>query len=437
MDSSAGMRLLATLMAAAALAGCSGGSDGAGEVGAGVGHDAGFANDPGRLADFDVAAPAPANTSRAASPIVAASLPPRVFAMTRHRIMDPSGFEKPMLAATALVPAGWKADGKVVWAPHGQCGPDYALQWQALSPDASSAVSMLPAPNWMGVRTAFPFQQSDTCPQAFHTSAREWLEATARQILPGARVLDYRSLDEEVRPLREMLAQLPPLPVVQGFEGNVVIEAGEILVAFEENGRDMRAALSGTATIARTRLADIMTSQLIMDQVQGTPSGITLVKAPNGSLDLDLRRRVLTSVRYDSGWARRIAEFNARKQAQTAQTSAQIMSMNAAASADRLRASQAAHEARMGSLRETQNIMNGIYEDRQLTNDRMHRERIEAIRGVETYADPVAGAPVQLDNNYQHAWRVNGRDDTYILSNDVNFDPRNHGVDAQQLQRLP
>lgn len=429
MEGSAGTRLLVTLMAAAALAACSGGGD----VLADAGDDP--ADDTVEDAGHDASTVGRANT--AADRAAVASLPPGVFAMTRYRIVDPSGFEKPMLAATALIPAGWKAEGKVVWAPHGQCGLDYALQWQAVSADGTSAVAMLPMPQWMGVRTAYPIEQSATCPQAFHTSAREWLEATARQILPGARVLDYRSLDEEVRPLREMLAQLPPPPVVQGFEANIAIEAGEVLVAFEENGRDMRAALSGVATIARTRLADVMTSRLAMDQVQGTPSGFILVKAPNGSLDLDLRRRVLTSLRYDPDWARRIAEFDARKQAQTARTNAEIMRMNAAASAERLQASQRAHEARMGALRETSDIMNGIYEDRQLTNDRMHRERIEAIRGVETYADPVAGAPVQLDNNYQHAWRVNGRDDTYILTNDVNFDPRNHGVDAQQLKPLP
>ena len=91
----------------------------------------------------------------------------------------------------------------------------------------------------------------------------------------------------------------------------------------------------------------------------------------------------------------------------------------------------------MQSLRETSDIMNGIYNDRQVASDRQQRERIEAIRGVETYNDPVAGRPVQLDSTYQHAWRVNNRDDTYILTNDVNFNPGAYDIDAQPLKPLP
>ena len=52
----------------------------------------------------------PAEAAQAAG--VAAPLPPGVFRMSRAQIMDPSGFEKPVLAATVLVPASdwvWSA----------------------------------------------------------------------------------------------------------------------------------------------------------------------------------------------------------------------------------------------------------------------------------------------------------------------------------------
>ena len=42
-----------------------------------------------------------------------AALPQGVFEMTRVQIMDPAGFDKPLLAATALVPAGWRPEGGV------------------------------------------------------------------------------------------------------------------------------------------------------------------------------------------------------------------------------------------------------------------------------------------------------------------------------------
>lgn len=367
----------------------------------------------------------------------AAPLPPGVYQMSRVQIMDPSGFEKPLLAATALIPAGWRAEGGVVWGPYKQCGSDYATQWQVVSPDGASVLSMRPMPQWQGARSAYPTGQPGSCPQAFHTSVRAYLEASAKQLFPGARVLDYRALDEEVKPLRDMMAQQPPLPQVQGFQSQITIEAGEILIGFNEKGREMRGAVSAMATISRTRIADIMNpSQIAVETVNGTPANFMVVKAPNGQLDLGLRKRVLSSLRFDGEWARRISAFNARKQAEAAKTSQDILTSNAAASAANLRASANAHQARMNTLRETNDIMNGIYDNRQLASDRQQRERIEAIRGVETYNDPVAGAPVQLDNTYQHAWRVNNRDNTYILTNDVNFNPGAYDIDAQQLKPL-
>jgi hypothetical protein len=368
----------------------------------------------------------------------AAPLPPGVYAMSRVQIMDSSGFEKPLLAATALIPAGWRGEGGVVWGPNKQCGTDYATQWQAISPDGASVLSMRPMPQWQGARSAFPAGPPGPCPEGFYTSVRAYLEASAKQLFPGARVLDYRALDEEVKPLRDMMAQQPPLPQVQGFQSQITVDAGEILIAFNEKGREMRGAVSAMATISRTRIADIMNpSQIALETVNGTPINFMVVKAPNGQLDLGLRKRVLSSMRFEGEWTRRTNAFNARKQAASAKTNQDILTSNAAASAARLQASASAHEARMKTLRETNDIMNGIYDNRQLASDRQQRERIEAIRGVETYNDPIAGAPVQLDNTYQHAWRVNNRDNTYILTNDANFNPGAYDIDAQQLKPLP
>jgi hypothetical protein len=66
-------------------------------------------------------------------------------------------------------------------------------------------------------------------------------------------------------------------------------------------------------------------------------------------------------------------------------------------------------------------------------SDRAQRERIEAIRGVETYNDPIAGGTVQLDNTFNHAWRVAGSE-SYLLTKDPNFDPRAFNIEAQKLQ---
>jgi hypothetical protein len=66
----------------------------------------------------------------------------------------------------------------------------------------------------------------------------------------------------------------------------------------------------------------------------------------------------------------------------------------------------------------------------------MQRRSIEAIRGVDSYHDPVSNSTVQLDHNFGNAWRVNNQD-AYILTKDPNFDPARYGLEATQLKVIP
>jgi hypothetical protein len=43
---------------------------------------------------------------------------------------------------------------------------------------------------------------------------------------------------------------------------------------------------------------------------------------------------------------------------------------------------------------------------------------------------------VQLSSHYEHAWQL--KDGTYLLTDDVNFDPsRDLGVQGQRLKKAP
>jgi len=69
------------------------------------------------------------------------------------------------------------------------------------------------------------------------------------------------------------------------------------------------------------------------------------------------------------------------------------------------------------------------------SSDRSQRRSIEAIRGVDTYHDPVSGSAVQLDHTYGNAWRVNNQD-AYILTKDPNFNPGQYGITATQMKQI-
>jgi hypothetical protein len=95
---------------------------------------------------------------------------------------------------------------------------------------------------------------------------------------------------------------------------------------------------------------------------------------------------------------------------------------------------QASHQQRMASMEESRKQQDRLYNQTNLASDKNQREFVEAIRGVETYHEPVDGGVVQLDNTYDHAWRV--RDGTYLLTDDPNFRPGLVGLEGQELQRV-
>jgi hypothetical protein len=366
---------------------------------------------------------APGNGGWSAQPTAFAPrqpLPPGVYAVEKREVVDASGFERPLVAGTIMIPAGWVMQGGIQWSPVGQCGPDFASTVSLRSPDGAATVSVVPVQRWHGVRANFPLDRSQgpQCPEAFFTSAREFLEASAQRMFPGARVMDYRALPERVKPLKDMMAQMPALPQVQGLEQAMDFDAGEVLIAYQQNGRDMRAAISTMVTLMRMRSADMINpGQIALDQITGTPTELFIVTAPAGALDLQMRGRIQKSTRFNPEWTQRINQYLAEKN--------RVIAKGAA---DR-------HAIRMDAIKKQGEIINGMYDDRQLSSDRNQREFIESVRGVETYNDPVYGGPVQLDSTYSHAWRVNGQD-AYLMTNDVNFNPGQYGLDAQKLEAL-
>lgn len=408
------MKQQAILLAAGALAlaaGCEGG-DGAAEnvtEDAAAQHYSGSAQGSATAAASDRPAYRPEGQPPA--------LPPGAQIVSQTQIVDQNGFERPMTAATALVPAGWRTQGGVVWSALGQCGGDYLLNWSAVSPDGAASISVVPAANWGSTRSVYAAQQPDPCHEATYTTAREYLEGVAGKLVPGARPLDYRPRPDEAKPLADMIAQLPPLNTDQ-MQSQFLVDAGELLVGYSENGREMRAVLSVLVLVNHVRMADLVSGGVGVEALKGFPGGVTVVRAPEGQLDFGLRKRIMSSLVYMPEWRQAVARYNARKH----KTFSDGMT--------------AAHEARMSAIRATSDIINGNYNARDIASDRAQRERVEAIRGVETYHDPVSGGSVQLDNTYNHAWRVNNMDNTYILTNDPSFNPGLYSIDAQQMQAV-
>ncbi|MQX38228.1 hypothetical protein [Roseospira navarrensis] len=337
-------------------------------------------------------------------PAVAQTAPPLVH-VRPVEVIDRQGFDRPLTAYTLMVPTHWQATGGVQWDPSNACNRSgYNFSWKASAPDESEGVAILPAITWTS-------QPGGPCPQLQVNSARDLLSVIVNRTLPNARVLDYRARPDLARDLQALSHRED----YGSMSYQMTVDAGELLIGFiDERGREMRGSVAAAMTLWRIDTPSLY--GLPGSSISGGQSLPGFVAAAEaGRLDLRVAEMIRKSIRPGPEWSRRIAQHHAvlnRQNTRHASRMAQITSQTNSEISDMI------HQG---------------YRDRAAISDRGQRERVEAIRGVETYDDPINGGTVQLDNTYRHAWQL--RDGTYVLTDDAFFNPQQYlGMDGQPLQ---
>ncbi len=200
--------------------------------------------------------------ARAATGAAVADPPRAVLRFEKAMIVDATGFEAPMAATTLFLPAGWKTQGGVQWGSQFACTNGYNFDWKAQSPDGSETISVLPQTRWetnnYGAGVSTP-----GCQAAPFTTSRQYLEAFVQRWHPGARPLDFRQREDL---MREAASYNKNTPMPLGF-AKTWVDAGELLFAFNEGGRDMRGSATATVVFSLTRTQAPGTPQ--MDALTG------------------------------------------------------------------------------------------------------------------------------------------------------------------------
>ena len=341
---------------------------------------------PGEPGDMGAAGPAPAN------------------GLQRIAVIDPNGFEKPMPAMWVQVPAGWRANGGVLWNAQAPCGATPSFQWQAQSPDGRQSIQMLPAEAWAfdNLNLNLP---AGNCPRWPITNVRAYLESLVQRQRPNARVLDYRARNDLVR--------MPAPPSDQ--QTRFWKEGGEILIAYGGPNGEVRESLLAVVMFMETTMAGAMPGEVrkFMSGMAGSP---VIASAPAGQLDLAMVSHFAMSTEPDPQWQARMDKQNTAQ----ARSGVQAQIQRGAIAAD--------------TQRSIAEINQRGYDSRNATSDVIQRQTVDGINNVDRYTDPTTGAEVQLDNRYDNAWRAN--DGTYIQSNDPNLNPQvDLGVEAEQMER--
>ncbi|HOP19143.1 MAG TPA: hypothetical protein PK585_03595 [Amphiplicatus sp.] len=325
----------------------------------------------------------------------------------RGVIVDSSGFEQPTGAATLFVPYGWKTQGGVVWGQQFMCTNGFVYNWSATSPDGSQSLALLPNAKWES--NNFGGQASPGCGLSPISNVRQYLEAIAPEWKPGARILDYRDRPDIVKEIGEAPTQ-QATPV---GDLSTWWEAGEVLIAYTENGREMRGSLSTAVGWARSRSNYGMGDMINLTAMSLPAYGVT---APNGQLNLGFFEAIRRTFTVNPVWQNRIAQH--------------VQKMNKIAIDGAIQRNKIQRETN----EYISNLRQETWEAQQKSSDIRAREFGEMLRGVETYNDADApGGTVELSHMYNDAWKLN--DGSYVLSNDPNFDPwRDLNIDGQKLE---
>lgn len=356
----------------------------------------------------------------ASSPTHAAPKGTDALRVQRAEIIDTRGFEKPMVAATLMVPAGWKHKGEVQWNVGRQCGRPYGLQLRASAPDGSETIELAPPEAWGATNYGAPIGD---CPQASFGNAREYLASWIGRHRKDARLVEYKPRPDKSR----VLAQNQ----WQGGSLRNWVDSGQALIVYRQNGREVHELLVANVSFSHSRLAGI--NGQVMESLQGHALGVLGWRSASGPVSQRHFDLLWATLKSAPEWQARIDAAEQQMAADRSVTQAQISRMQAESSRETLEHIRRRGEIRNEAMQETARMRNETWRAGQATQDRMHKDTVRTIREVQGYRDPRGGV-VELPQHYNHAWQL--RDGSYVLTDDPNFDPgRDIGVAGEKLQR--
>jgi hypothetical protein len=329
--------------------------------------------------------------------------------LERLRVIDPSGFERPMEAYSILVPRGWKSRGGITWQVGNPCMTEVIHNRVTVtSPDGAFELNIHPAQQWdwwddpMMLQAMLQNAQhplTRRCPIAQPLDAGQFLQGPFAQEL-GAQVVNVRPAEELVRVMRE-----------QAEANNQAMRAAGVQLEYHPTAAmgELRYpdGSGGVAIASVTAQISWMPNYMTGGQSASwscTSQQKVAMKCPAGKEEE--ARRLLSTI---------MASFRINPEWQAGVT--QVVRNVAAVE---LRESQKRARIQQETSDYISDLRKRTWEESQASRDRTAEAWSQLLRGVETWRE-AGGERVELSAGYNEAWsHPNG---TYILSNDPNFDP--------------
>jgi hypothetical protein len=349
-------------------------------------------------------APAQAQPGQASPAQAAASL---VF--RNQVVFDQQGLGLEYLRM--LVPKDWAFAGGLMW-DFMKNPPAAALAFTVTSPDGNSVIQQFPylLLYWSPDQTLqYSFaQMGNTIAQPL--GAIDFLQGyfipQVRQGVTGLKVLETQPLPDVAQRLLattsltlNLFAQISPLPPAE-----TRADAGRVKVEYTYNGR--RYIEDFGVGITYSISASPTLSGMTVPSIQWSPV-VTSFRAPAEEMPSRIRQfQIALTSRVDNPvWT------------------VAYTRLCAVVTREQLRQQQAIF-ARYRQIHQTLEECNDIvwqtFQNKAAADDRMYQSYSEALRGVDTYLDPVNNTNVELPTGYANAW-TNGTD--YVFSDSPGFNP--------------
>jgi len=341
---------------------------------------------------------------------IAAATELQALAFKKHVVIDRKGFGYEALRL--LVPKGWHFKGGVSW-NYNKVPPEASTAFTITSPDGISVLEQFPHINlfWsQDPNLQFSYSRAGieiVQPMGATEFLKNFFIPRFRSNVSDLKVIQSQNLPELAQQSRDLaqfqmkvFGQISPFQ----FQFEIRADAGRLKMEYLQEGKK----IVEDVTVAATYMTAYLPTMY-----GGYVTGITWIpivstfKAPAKEINDRIRIfKIITDSRKDNPvWAEN------------------CIKLSATVTRDQLRHQRAIFN-RMQQISKTQSEIGDMimdsYQKRNDAYDRIFDNYSQAIRGVDSYMDPINNWKIDLPTGHDNAW-TNGSE--YIISDDAGFDP--------------
>jgi hypothetical protein len=340
----------------------------------------------------------------------AAAAPDPALVFRSQVVMDPQGLGLEVFRM--LVPKDWRFEGGVTW-NFAKTPPEAFIVYSVSSPDGNAVIQQFPHLSMyasqdpqqqvqfaqMGNTIMAPLGAVDFLRNVFISQARQGvsdLRVLETQPLPGAaqQALAVNNL------ILNIFGQISPFT----FPYESRADAGRVKVEYTANGRRIIEDFTAVITYFITNTPTL--SGMYAQGVSWMPV-VASFRCPAEEMPAKIRRFQISLM----------SRFN------NPVWQVSYTRLCAVVTREQLRQQQAIfarYQQIHKTLEETSDIIWQTYQNKSAAEDRIFDNYSQALRGVDTYVDPVNNWNVDLPTGYGNAW-TNGSD--YVFSENPGFNP--------------